>query len=276
MLFLVVAMTLLWVLPGTEQQGAIVHAQTRTIIFQQGVRPPGYAGTDDTHIDHDYPDANQSNTTYLWFREDNWVVPLLNFDVSSIAGTAIVRAQLELYVVEPEPGDYRGPCTIAAYCVRKNWVLEEVTWYRASAGVPWDKAGCKGPGDRCQEDSGVSETEDPDTWMTIDVTSIVQQWVNGENYGLVLRGYIPGRVGRAAFISSRDASADFRPKLIVEYREQPTRTPTPTNTPTATRTPTQTATATPTNTPIDTPTTIPTATPHMIYLPIAIKAATPG
>jgi len=274
MLFLVAAMTLLWVLPGTGQQGATVHAQTHITIFQEGVRPSGYAGTDDTHIDHNSPDANQSHTTYLWFREDNWIVPLIDFDVSSIAGTAIVRAQLQLRVVEPYTGHYR-PCKIAAYCVRKNWVLEEVTWNQASASVPWDEPGCKGLGDRCQEYSGVSETEDPDTWMTIDVTSIVQQWVNGENYGLILRGYISSS-GRAAFLSSRDRSADFRPKLTVEYMEQPTRTPTPTNTPTTTRTPTQTATATPTNTPIDTPTTIPTATPHMIYLPIAIKAATPG
>ena len=269
-LLLLTAITLLWILPSAEESEATVRAQIHTIVFQQGVSPPGYTGAKDTYIDGWYPNANYSDRTYLWFREDNWQVPLLNFDVFSIAGTAIVHAELELYVVEPDQQhSYRGPCTLAAYCVKKDWTLAEVTWNRASIGQDWDEAGCNGSGDRCPSPSGIAETRGVNEWTEpIDVTSIVQAWVNGENYGLVVRGYTPGSVGHAAFVSSRDRSADFRPKLTVQYMEIPTPTATstntPTSTPTMTHTPTQTATATLTSTPIF----------HMLYLPVTVKNST--
>jgi hypothetical protein len=258
------ALGLTWVAPSRSQ---------RTVASADWNRFPVVA---DTYIDFYEPNIpHHFDITWLMFRADNKLLPLLKFDVSSVpAGSRVMEAYLHLYVPADQPADrYREPCRIAAYCVRRDWVDEEATWKRASTAQPWEQPGCNGPSDRCQSYSysETSQTTGQAKWFELTVTSIVQQWVDGENYGLVLRGYAE-EFGRSAFLSSRYFDSDFHPWLEVRW-SPPTATPTASPTATPTRTPTVTSTpirtATPTGT--YTPTSTPTAPICRVYLPIAIR-----
>lgn len=258
------ALGLTWVVPSLGQP---------TVAAADWNRFPVLA---DTYIDFYEPNIpHHFDITWLMFRADNKLVPLLKFNVASIpAGSRVMEAYLHLYVPAGQaPDRYREPCRLAAYCVRRDWVAEEASWKRASAAQPWEQPGCDGPSDRCQSYSfsETSQTTGQGKWFEIAVTSIVQQWVDGDNHGLVLRGYAE-EYGRTAFLSSRYFDSDFHPWLEARWNPPtptPTRsaTPTHTRTPTATNTPTRTLTATGTRT--ATPTH--TALPNRVYLPLIIR-----
>jgi hypothetical protein len=236
----------------------------------------------DTYIDNYEPNIpHHYDITWLMFRADNTLVPLLKFDVSSIPmRSRVMEAYLHLYVPRNQPPDrYREPCKLAAFCVTRDWVAEEASWKRASADQAWEEPGCNSPSDRCQSYnlSETSQATGQGTWFEITVTSIVQQWVDGDNHGLILRGYAE-QFGRSAFLSSRYFDSDFRPWLEVRWNlPTPTPTPTQTATSTVTRTSTPTATATATATAVSTPTATntptksPTAPRNRLYLPVLIR-----
>ncbi|MBM4431333.1 MAG: DNRLRE domain-containing protein, partial [Chloroflexi bacterium] len=188
----------------------------------------------DTYIDAYNPNISYGSATWLMFRADSRLVPLLRFDVSTIpSGSYVTAAVLHLYVPAEQSSDtYREPCRLAAYCVSRDWVTGEATWVRAAAGVPWQSAGCNGTSDRCQEHNAneIGETTGLGQRVDIPVTTIVQRWVSGNNHGLVLRGYSE-EWGRTAFYSSRFVNRDLRPWLEVQWT-----VPTPTHTHTATST----------------------------------------
>jgi len=243
------AMALVWVLPGLGQE-TVAQDWRR---FQ--VSANTYIDFYQPYIPHHF------ETTWLLLRADNKIVPLLRFDVSSIPpGSSVTFARLHLYApLGQDPDTFRAPCKFAAYCMKRAWSPEEATWHYASSGVPWAVPGGNGSSDRCQSHypNEVTETTAQGTWADIPVTSIVQQWVNGSNHGLMLRGYSEA-FGRTAFYSSRFIDSTLHPWLEVQWNP-PTPTPTPT------------CTSTPTNTPTATMTATPTATPHRLHLPITIR-----
>ncbi|MGQ9492496.1 MAG: DNRLRE domain-containing protein [Anaerolineae bacterium] len=258
---------LLWTLPSAGPIEAAAFGRRR------------FEVSGDTWINRWEEDESQFSSTWLMFRVDGDHVPLLQFDVSAIpSGSAVAVAYLYLYV-PPElgPEHYREPCELAAYCVKKDWVPQEATWNRASFAVPWEIPGCNGEEDRCQshDPNEVAEVTGMGKWVEIPVTSIVQQWVNGENHGLVLRGK-PGaiHIGKAVFYSARFTDRDLHPWLWVEWNP-PTLTPTPSNTPTHTPTNTPTCTPTATSTPTQTPINTPTATPTCTSTPTETPTMTP-
>lgn len=237
--------------------------QTYALDHHQGWMPV----TSDTYLDYLDPNNAHGNRTWLMFRADNLMVPLLRANISAIVpGSSIVVAYLYLYVPAGQSGDtYREPCRLAAYCVRKAWVAEQANWYWASNTNPWEIPGCRGRMDRCQtrNPDEVTSVTGQGKWVQIPVTSIVQQWVDGENHGLALLGDMDPPIGKTAFYSSDAFDPDVRPRLWVEWQvptPTPTRTQTPTNTSTSTPTATPTQTATPSPTASSTPT-VPTATP---------------
>jgi len=253
-----------WCMLGASQPRALA----------QNYRYGTFYDPQDTYLDAWSRNANFGNAQYLLFREDKQHRPILMFDISTIApNSSIVSARLKLFVAT-EASTFHGPCNIGAYCVKKPWVVNEATWYKASNHLPWDWEGCDSPNDRCTEPSGTTQITKQGDWLEIDVTSIVQQWVNGEAYGLILLGSDPGHTyGYAAFYSQQWGVADRRPRLLVEWRE-PTPMPTPTNTSTSTPTATATPTSTPTNTPTATHTATRTATPTDTATPTATNTAT--
>ncbi len=226
----------------------------------------------DTYIDSFEPNIpHHFETTWLMFRADNLLVPLLKFDVSAIPpGSHVMEAYLHLYVPTNQSSyDYREPCKLAAFCVKRDWVAEEASWKRASASQPWEEPGCNGTSDRCQSYSfsETSQTTGQGEWFEITVTSIVQQWVDDGNHGLTLRGYAE-TFGRSAFLSSRYFDSSFHPWLEVRWN-------TPTPTPTRSATPTHTVTPTVTNTPTQTATSTVTATPTQTATVTATRTSTP-
>lgn len=264
--FLAMATMLLWILSDSEHTEA------------QALNRRRFEVSGDTYIDAWEPDKSHFDATWLMFRVDGQHVPLLKFDVSAIPqGSAIVVAYLHLYVPPGlGPEHYQIPCELAAYCVKKDWVPQEATWLRASHAETWQIPGCKGEADRCQSHNPneVAEITGVDKWVVIPVTSIVQQWVNGENHGLALLGK-PGalHIGKVVFYSARFINSTLHPWLEVEWNP-PTLTPTPSNTPTNTPTHTPTYTPTATETPTQTPTHTPTATPTSTHTPTETPTAT--
>ncbi len=224
----------------------------------------------DTYIDFYQPyRPHHFETTWLMLRADNKLVPLLRFDVSLIpSGSNVTMARLHLFVPSGQDSTtFRAPCKFAAFCIRRDWNPEQANWYYASDGVRWEAAGANGASDRCESHhpNEVAEVSAQGEWVDLLVTSIVQQWVAGENHGLVLRGYSE-QFGRTAFYSSRFTDTSRHPWLEVQW-SSPTPTPSPTVTGTATATPSPTHTST--NAPTATPS--PTTTPHSVYLPITAR-----
>lgn len=240
-----------------------------------------FAPTGDTYIDWLRPNTPQYDGTWLMYREDDHALPLLKFDVSRLRGASIRHATLRLYAV-PDIADtsqYKTPCWFAAYCVLTDWDAQSATWNQ-----PWNTPGCGSSTDRCTTYSGTGslEARSGGIWVDVDVTTIVQSWVDGENHGLILRNYAwhseVGNQGKAVFYSTRFANPGYHPRLEVEYVfSTPTRTATrtATSTSTATATPTCTATSTwtPTRIATATYTDTPTSTPTETLLPT--ETATP-
>jgi len=257
------------------------------LLLAASVRPTPARATDlyyrsfdvveDAYLDLFDPGAAHGSQSWLMFREDNLMVPLLKFDVSAIQpGSNIVVAYLALFIPSgQDSSNYREPCRFAAYCVKRAWSASGATWYVAAPGQFWETVGCNGSSDRCDSHNvnEVAEVPGLGKWVNIPVTSIVDQWVNGENHGLALRGYTSPSIGKTAFYSSDFYNPDYHPQLEVEWYAP---TPTPTATQTPTQTPTQTATPTPTQTPTvtHTPTEVPTATPTASATPTATSTPT--
>ena len=220
----------------------------------------------DTYLSAFEPNDSHTDQVWLYLRADDQNVPLLWFDVSYIQpGSSIISAYLHLYVPsEVDPRIFNLPLQFAAYCMQKDWLADQATWYQATGGNDWEVAGGKGVTDRCQEHhpNEIGEVINQGAWVEVPVTSIVQRWVTDGNHGLILLGNQDPRIYKSAFLSSRAGDVGRRPWLWVEWLS-PTPTPTPTRTPTNTVTPT--LTPTPTNTPTATAT--PTATPTPLPSP---------
>jgi len=260
----------LWALPARGRPAAA------------GSNPGPYPLVADTYIDMAQPNApHYYGNTWLMLREDNHLLPLLRFDVSSISGALVRRALLHVYVIpDPgQPGSFKLPCQLAAYCLLRDWSDQTATW-----NFPWAVPGCEGVDDRCADSAGTAMAEVADRWVEVDVTTIVHSWVNGDNHGLILRNptfHSPGNQGKVVFYSSRFTNSGLHPWLDVDYvmptatqtpTRTPTYTPTSTATQTATRTPTQTATPTATSTATATASATPTET--LTQTPTATETAT--
>lgn len=224
----------------------------------------GYTGTIDTSIDSWNPTQNSGSSQRLVIRSNGIQSSLLQFDLSALpADITIKQATLSLFAT-----DQTNPQSliVSAYGLLRSWSESQATWKRATLTTPWQVAGANGPADRSQDITGSQAISGVDGWLSVDITSLVQQWVDDPEgtAGVLLQGAEGGRVAYD-FVSSEgnpSSEQDFRPELIIVYWK-PTPTPTPTITPTATATPTPTptptATATPTVTP--SPTLTPTPTP---------------
>ncbi len=180
----------------------------------------------------------------------------LRFSLSSIPSNAIVAsAELRLHLT----GGNGPVVTISIYQVNSAWTSDELTWNNQPA-----------VGDvRSSTAIGTSVG-----WRTWTVTSLVQEWVNGDtaNRGVSVRGPEASSVEWQRVFDSSQTSND--PELVITY-DLPTATPTRTVTRTRTRTPTRTSTRTPTRTRTITATRTRTPTPTPTSTATATSAATP-
>jgi hypothetical protein len=139
---------------------------------------------------------------------------LLKFDLSSIPANAVISsATLYLYEQDNKTGQ-----TTHIYRVASDWNEDTVTWRS------WNLFG----GDFDISTSYYSYIPDQkDCLLTLDITNLVREWVNGtyNNYGVMLYSTGPNHI--IGYSSKEDGTASRRPKLDVIFT-LPTDTPTST------------------------------------------------
>ena len=233
------------VLPqATATPTATLSITEGTVILQQG--RDGYQGAADTYIYAYAPTFNYSAMDSIRLGLKQYYAALLRFDLSPVpAGAVVDSAWLELYSV----GWGGTNMTIEAYRVIRRMDPDQATWNQAAIGNDWY---LPGGNDLTNDHSGAVEvaftTSGLFHWSRLNLTHLVQQWVDGSqvNYGLMLRGPLPPASALFYFASAQHSNSQLRPRLVVHYfvGHDPAATPTPTATPTGTSLPTWTPTPT--------------------------------
>jgi len=176
----------------------------------------GYMDVQDTFINAWSPASNYGSESRLLVRSKNVMGTLLFFNLEGVipAGAYITRATLELYQYNRSNGN---PITLEVYGLKRAWDASQATWEYAQAKQPWGQPGADDVNtDRDADPAATYYLDRASGWVSLDVTSIVQRWVNGSNYGLVIKGQSSGAV-EYRFYSSEWWQSDLRPRLKIEY-----------------------------------------------------------
>jgi hypothetical protein len=223
----------------------------------------------DTYVDSAVPSTSYCNDGRLRVRysEDEfgysyYARSFLGFHLASIPSNATVSsARFYAYL---ESGGGRSTVTIALRRVVSSWNCP-LYWNTKPKSTTYSSA---------------SVSTKPG-WRSWDVTSLVQNYWLGRNfgtspnYGFELRGPESGGSANHHWRNFYSKNANSgHPHLVVEYG-LPTATPTATRTRTPTRTLTRTRTLTPTPTRTPTRTATPTVTPTSTNTPTATRTKTP-
>jgi hypothetical protein len=188
--------------------------QEVTLVIQRGTN----GAVADSYIDAWAPDNKNGSYTKLCVRSGEYMQPVLRFDLSAVPANATVRqATLSLYV------ESRSTSTAAldmqAYRLIRPWSEAEVTWKQAQNGVLWSVAGANAAGaDRDATPESAVNVSTLAAWVNLDVTAMVQSWVQNpdQNAGVLLKGI--GSVGVQYYLlSSEFWSIPLRPKLTITY-----------------------------------------------------------
>jgi len=176
----------------------------------------------DAYINQEHPDENRGSETDLKVKPDAGKErrSLIAFDLDSIpTGSNITDAALWLY-----EDNHKDNQTVFVHYVTGDWDESQVTWAESSASTSWTTPG----GDF---DATVIASFAPDSdgvYREIDITSVVQDWVNGTlaNYGLMLRS--TGANGEVKFKSREEGNSEKQPRLCVTYELPPSGNQAPT------------------------------------------------
>jgi hypothetical protein len=162
--------------------------------------------SDDTYIKGGSPLTNFGSDNELEVRPDSGSDRrgLLKFDLGSIpANSTITSATLYLYSQDSKAGQ-----TTYIYRVTSNWSENSATW------STWTLPG----GDFDSDTSYFTFLPAQSNCMlTLDLTSLVQAWVDGTspNYGLLLYSIGPNHIIR--YSSKENGTASQRPKLNIVF-----------------------------------------------------------
>lgn len=184
------------------------------------LQPDGEAGKD-AHVEYHRPDLNAKDYPYMlavaWTFSGQLAVfrSFIEFDLSSIpTGSKIGKARLSLYEYHTEAsatsGHYHeyGSNAFVIRQVTAPWREDSITWNTQPTTtnermvmIPQD----------------TSATQD---YLNIDVTAIVQYWVNnpGSNHGLMVK-LSKEEPYRGVLLAFSDcALTEKRPKLVISYK----------------------------------------------------------
>lgn len=172
--------------------------------------PGGLIPSDDTFIRTDPPEKNNGSDPTFEVRPENGADRrgLIKFNLSEIpANTSILKATLYLYEKRSNLEQ-----THHLYRVTTQWQEYEANW------LSWITPG----GDF---DSSISYANfvphQTECMLTIDITNLVQLWVNGAypNYGFML--YATGSNQVISFSSKENNRESEWPRLVIEYANMP-------------------------------------------------------
>jgi hypothetical protein len=268
LLVITAILALVLLLPADEPRAAVAQAQPPE--DPEIVTLPARW---DTYINRDDPDEAYCGNSTLEVGYKQTRRSLVRFDLSAVPEDVEVdNATLRLYAVG---WSGTGNTTVGAYVVLRHWESCGATWNEAVSGEPWASAGCDDTTvDRRPDPVSTFATDGPYSWYSLDLTAVVQDWLDGvlANHGLLLMN--TAALDRDIFyFGSSNGDSIFHPHLVVEYHyKKPTRTPT--ITPTATHTPTETSTPTVTHTPTETLTPTITNTPTETLTPTETATST--
>lgn len=149
------------------------------------------------------------------------------------SNASVDSAKLSLYCYSLNGS---GPVTINAYRVTNSWregtggttwtgdanssSIDGVTWNERWYGTNWNSAG----GDYDPTAVGTTTLSAQGTWIELDITDVVQDWLDGthDNYGLLLMTTAVDLWPR--FYSSDWSASAYHPKLSVNYTTSSPRT----------------------------------------------------
>ena len=164
--------------------------------------------SDDAEIRENAPGANYRHGSVLRVRDArNDIQSLIRFDLDRLILPGVedlTRAVLRLRVLDGLPLAEIDICE-----VDRSWSEDSVTW--SNFHDPESPPGC--------ETLDMAMIDGADSWLTVDVTTVVREWLDGtdpENHGFWLRSTARG-TGTTRFASSDDEH-DPGPELILEYQ----------------------------------------------------------
>jgi len=174
--------------------------------------PGTFNATGDSCVAQGGPSANFGDTVDMLIGYDEYYSPnlltvrgLIQFDLSTIpSGTSINNAVLKIYYQAYwDYPDY--PRTITSYRINSNWTEMGVTWDNQPAFA---------------ESYGSASIMANDSWgyVSLDVTNLVQAWVNGaySNYGVMVRGpEVSGTDSSWRQFATRHTT--YVPQLVITY-----------------------------------------------------------
>ncbi|HQR12759.1 MAG TPA: Ig-like domain-containing protein, partial [Casimicrobiaceae bacterium] len=195
-----------------------------TVVLQRGLN--GYAGASDTFLDSNLPTAVRGAANPLYLNLTNYT-PLVRFAIFQSDGgpvpdgAVIQSASLQLY-----KQSYAD--TLQLNALLKPWTESQATWQVSQTGMAWSVGGASGAGTdyNATADAQVSFGFSPG-WLTIDVTSRVQQWSSaaGANNGWRIAQISRGTNPKQFNSSEHAADITLRPKLTVVYSPPPSNLP---------------------------------------------------
>jgi hypothetical protein len=194
---------------------ALMPIPPKTVTLQQGQN--GYTGCLDTYISQASATTNYCNADTLRVGNNHRYAGLVHFDLSSIpTNTAIISASMELYATALSGGQVG----LGAYMITPTTEMCQATWNVARTGQNWGTAGADNllTDRRGAAEAGVTTTV-ASRWYSLDITSAVQEWMDGRatNNGLLLRQTLAS-TNWASFASAQYADASVRPRLVIKYR----------------------------------------------------------
>ncbi|PKO02089.1 MAG: hypothetical protein CVU43_09730 [Chloroflexi bacterium HGW-Chloroflexi-5] len=167
----------------------------------------------DSYYSEGSPTSNNGTSDKFYIGNSSKNRGILKFDLTKgtnpppTGAIVIGTPQIELYC-----GGYRTSKTLAAYECLKNWVESQVTWNIYSTGNNWDTAG----GDYDATALGSVAVSSTGTKTITLPTSIVQKWIDTQNFGVILK-HTSEADNTNDYVSSSGATASERPKLTFEY-----------------------------------------------------------
>jgi len=205
--------------PGPTATPSVTPTPIQMSVTLQEGSDDGYAGTADTFITVWDKDATHGDWGDLWVRQGGVKNGLIRFDLSDLFASPPVDVQEAALSLRVLGRTNDNPVEIMAYKVLRPWEEMEATWDDASAGVPWEVAGCNGEDiDLDPEPLSTTEVDCVACELELDITEAVAAWAQDPeaNYGIVLKAEGPVQV-RYSFASSEHGTLTWRPSLSITY-----------------------------------------------------------